>query len=120
MQSQKKYSNATFTKRVDHEAGRHRPARSRAGAVECSICGAVYTKRRWVTAGVAQKSGKQIHERPVEFITCPACKQMQKGVPAGFLYLDGAFLSQHLGEIERLLNNEADRAAEDNPLARKK
>lgn len=118
MQSQKKYTNATFTKRVDHEAGRHRPARSQAEPSECLTCGAVYSKRRWVTADIAQRSGKPNNERSVAFTTCPACEQMQTGTPAGFLYVDGAFFTKHQEEIERLLNNEADRAAEDNPLAR--
>ena len=118
MQSQKKYSNATFTKRVDHEAGRHRPVRSHAEPAECLTCGAIYVKRRWVAADIAHKSGKPGSERPVEFITCPACEQMQKGTPAGFLYVDGAFFSKHQEEIERLLNNEADHAGEVNPLAR--
>jgi NMD protein affecting ribosome stability and mRNA decay len=118
MQSQKKYSNATFTKRVDHEAGRHRPAHLHHEPAKCSTCGAVYMKRRWVAPDMAHKSSKARIERPVEFITCPACAQIQKGSPAGFLYVDGAFFTKHQEEIERLLNNEADRAAEDNPLAR--
>jgi hypothetical protein len=48
---------------------------------------------------------------------CPGCKRRAGGVPSGFLYLDGTFLAAHREEIERLLNNEAKRAAEENPLA---
>ena len=40
------------------------------------------------------------------------------GVPGGFVHLDGAFVALHHDEIERLLLNEAERTAEDNPLAR--
>lgn len=51
-------------------------------------------------------------------IVCPACSQIRTGEPRGFVYLDGAFFVAHHEEIEQLLQNEADRAAEDNPLAR--
>lgn len=49
---------------------------------------------------------------------CPACKQRQEGVPAGFVYLESAILTVHREEIDRLLRNEAERAAVDNLLAR--
>ena len=49
---------------------------------------------------------------------CPACVQQRTGEPRGFVYLDGAFFVAHHEEIEQLLRNEAERAAEDNPLAR--
>jgi hypothetical protein len=44
--------------------------------------------------------------------------QARGGVPSGYVYLEGAFLIAHRDEIERLLRNEAERAGEDNPLAR--
>lgn len=50
--------------------------------------------------------------------TCPACVQAEGGIPCGFVHLGGAFFAAHRQEIERLLRKEADRAAEDNPLAR--
>jgi hypothetical protein len=40
------------------------------------------------------------------------------GAPGGYVYLEGAFLKGHRDDIERLLRNEAERAAEDNPLGR--
>lgn len=49
---------------------------------------------------------------------CPACEQKRNGEPRGFVYLDGDFFVSHQEEIEQLLNNEAERAAVDNPLAR--
>jgi hypothetical protein len=49
---------------------------------------------------------------------CPACEQKRSGEPRGFVYLDGDFFVAHHEEIEQLLRNEAERAAEDNPLAR--
>ena len=49
---------------------------------------------------------------------CPACQTKRTGEPRGFVYLDGTFFEAHHEEIELLLSNEAERAAEDNPLAR--
>ena len=49
---------------------------------------------------------------------CPACEQKRSGEPRGCVYLDGDFFVAHYEEIEQLLRNEAERAAEDNPLAR--
>ena len=117
MRSNKKYTNATFTKRVDHEAGSHRPSRAISEPAVCNACGAVYANRRW-TASQATSEGKQKHWRPSQMTVCPACKQESTGEPRGFVFLDGDFVAAHLAEIENLLRNEAARAAEDNPLAR--
>ena len=40
MHNNKPYTNATFTKRVDHEAGRHRPPRALREPAVCEECGA--------------------------------------------------------------------------------
>jgi hypothetical protein len=39
-------------------------------------------------------------------------------VPSGFVYVKGEFSIKHRDEIGRLLRNEAERDAQDNPLAR--
>jgi hypothetical protein len=49
---------------------------------------------------------------------CPACRQERTGQPRGYVHLAGAFLREHLYDIERLLQNEVDRVLDDNPLAR--
>ena len=118
MPNKKKYTNATFTKRVDHEAGRHRAARAISEPALCKECGAVYANRRWTAA--ASGSGNERHKawRPAEKTVCPACKQQRSGEPRGFVYLDGDFFVAHREEIDQLLHNEAERAAVDNPLAR--
>jgi hypothetical protein len=117
VKSNKKYTNVTFTRRVDHDAGRHRTPRASKEARQCELCGAVYIKRRWVSVEVAV-GNKHRRYHPVEMTICPACKQQKEGIPSGFVYLEGAFLADHRDEISRLLMNEADRAASDNPLAR--
>lgn len=118
MSNNKKYSNATFTKRVDHEAGRHRPARSMKEPAVCRDCGAVYAERRWTAAKSDSATSKQNHWRPAQLTICPSCKQESTGEPRGFVFLDGAFFMTHQDEVENLLRNEAERAAEDNVLAR--
>jgi hypothetical protein len=116
MPNKRKYTNATFTKRVDHEAGRHRPSRSMSEPTVCDDCGAVYANRRWTAADPV--AGNELHKRPAALTVCPACLQLRTGEPRGFVYLDGAFYVAHHEEIDQLLRNEADRASQDNPLAR--
>jgi len=118
MRSGKRYSNVTFSKRVDHEAGRHRAPRASAEPAKCSVCGAVYSDRRWTPAGTPKKSAKHKHWHPAAIIVCPACTKQREGLPSGFVYVSGDFLPSHRLEIERLLDKEAERAAVDNPLAR--
>ncbi|MGH9883077.1 MAG: BCAM0308 family protein [Pyrinomonadaceae bacterium] len=118
MPGKRKYTNATFTKRVDHEAGRHRPSRAMSEATVCEECGAVYAKRRWTAKQSTSGDKEHRHWRPSQKTVCPACRQTRSGEPRGFVFLDGAFFVAHRKEIQRLLRNEAERAAEDNALAR--
>jgi hypothetical protein len=118
MRSSKKYTNQTYTKRVDHEAGRHRTPRAMPEPAVCKVCGDVYADRRWEQPNPARQSAKHPAFRPAHEVICPACERQQSGVPSGYLHLEGAFLSAHEDEIERLLRNESERAGADNPLAR--
>jgi len=117
MRSNKPFTNKTFTKRVDHEGGRHRTARAISEPAVCKDCGAVYANRRWTAAQIMAGNKPQV-DRTAEMTVCPACKQASSGEPRGFVYLDGAFLVGHRNDIESLILNEAKRAGEDNPLAR--
>ena len=116
MRGNKPFTNATFTKRVDHDGGRHRTGRARSEPATCKRCGAVYANRRWTAAQNTANNKKR--QRTVHVTVCPACKQAADGEPHGFVYLDGAFLGGHREEIEKLILNEAKRAGENNPLAR--
>ena len=118
MPAKRKYTNATFTRRVDHEAGRHRSFRAPTEPRVCKACGAVYSKRRWSIADSREGEIQQKHRQPAPLAVCPACLQQSTGEPRGFVFLDGAFFVSHHEEIEQLLRNEADRAAVNNPLAR--
>ncbi|MFS8087395.1 MAG: BCAM0308 family protein [Acidobacteriota bacterium] len=118
MRSNKRFTNTTFTKRVDHEAGRHHTKRAGKEPAMCASCGSVYSKRRWTAAGPGTTTTEATHSRPARVTTCPACIQIHGGNPSGYVFIEGGFAAAHREEIEQLLRNEAARAAEDNPLAR--
>ena len=115
MRTNKDYTNTTFTHRVDHDGGRHRPPRAPSEPILCAACGAVYTRRHWSRSDAA-RARVQHAGRPIAVRICPACQRRATGVPHGFLHVDGEFVAQHRDEILRLLHNEVSRAAEDNPL----
>lgn len=109
MRTSKRYTNTTFTHRVDHDGGRKRPERPGSSPQVCDGCGAVYRHKRW-----------SYPAEPVEgeSTTCPACLAVATGEWRGEVIVTGGFVVAHAEEIERLLRREAGRAAEDNPLAR--
>ena len=118
MKSNKRYTNANFTKRVDREPGRHHTQRAPTEPAKCSVCGAIYSERRWTLAGAPRKVGKHKHWHPAALTVCPGCEKKRRGIPSGFLYVLGDFLPSHRQEIEHLLDKEGGRAAVDNPIAR--
>ncbi|MER3430386.1 MAG: ATPase [Blastocatellia bacterium] len=113
--SSKPYTNATFTKRVDHDGGAKREPRAFAGFAVCKICGAYYENKRWYPK--PEKPIKRSNVEP-ETVECPACKQIREGIFEGSLDIHGAFYLQHREEIDHLLKNEANDAYRDNPLSR--
>jgi NMD protein affecting ribosome stability and mRNA decay len=118
MRSPKKHTNQTYTKRVDHEAGSHRPPKAAAEPAVCKICGNVYADRRWTKPDASRQSTAHPHFRAAQAVVCPACKRQAAKLPSGYVHLRGAFLTAHFEAITKLLHNEAARATEDNPLAR--
>jgi hypothetical protein len=118
MRTHERHTNQTYTKRVDHDAGQHHTPRALPEPAVCEVCGDVYADRRWSQPDAAGQGGKHPHFRPPHVVVCPACRRQREGVPGGFVHLAGTFLAAHRAEVERLLENEAGRAAEDNPLSR--
>jgi NMD protein affecting ribosome stability and mRNA decay len=116
MRTAKHWTNETFTHRVDHEAGRHRGPAALTNRV-CERCGAIYAKRRWTMPGPSSEPRLQEIAAP-RLTVCPACLMIAAGRFAGEVRISGTFAIGHRAEIERLIRNEARRAAEDNPLAR--
>jgi NMD protein affecting ribosome stability and mRNA decay len=114
-----RYSNATVTKRIDRESGKHHTNHGATEPAVCEKCGAIYKNKRWTNGDARAKAGGgQSKPTKVRFTVCPACKRKSSETPCGFVYLDGTFFVAHREEIERLLQNEAERAVEDNPLSR--
>lgn len=48
---------------------------------------------------------------------CAGCRQRRNGLAHGYLHIDGDFFPAHRQDIERLLQNQAAHAREDNPLS---
>ena len=118
MQTTKRYTNQTFTRHVDDVKGRHRTLRSIPEPAVCEVCGDVYADRRWSQPGTNRQTAKHKHFRAASKVVCPACERQRSKVPSGYVYVQGKFFVSHQDEVKRLLENEAGRTAEDNPLAR--
>ena len=114
MRSKKKYTNLTFTKRVDHEAGHASSKHPKEPAI-CRTCGAYYSSGHWKAESPKTDPFDRVTPRKT---ICPACAQIKEGEPAGFVYLSGEFLSKHSQEIENLLRNEEKKLKRTNPLSR--
>lgn len=116
--TRKRYTNQTFTKRVDHAGGRHRPFASVHEPAVCRKCGAIYSDRRWTAKRNITVSHKHSHFRPPVPALCPACQRIERNIVRGYVKLSGDFLAKHREEIDHLINNETARAWEDNPLSK--
>ena len=117
MRSKKPYTNATFTKRVDHQAGAHRGPKAPAGPDVCETCGAVFIKKHWVVPGTL-RARAVARTGAVMRTTCDACRMVADGTYRGELRITGPFFVEHRDEVEHLLKNEVARGLADNPLAR--
>ena len=118
MRSPKKQTTQTYTKRVDHLAGSHRPPQAMTEPAVCQVCGDVYADRRWTRPDVDRQRENHPHFRAATAVICPACKRQADKIPSGYVHISGSFFAAHHDDITRLIHNEAERAAEDNPLAR--
>lgn len=111
----KRYSNVTFTKRVDHEGFDRKPPRGPGRPAICPSCGAVFAKHRWSHSPQTKAAVRQA-ENGFGVQVCPSCRRRRTGVPHGYVHLDGEFFPGHRREIEQLLHHEVEHAQEDNPL----
>ena len=114
MRSKKKYTNLNFTKRVDHEAG-HASSKHPPEPAVCGTCQAYYSKGHWSVEGPKADPFEKVTPRVT---ICPACEQINDGIPAGFVYLAGGFIDAHFEEIENLIRNEEKKLIQTNPLSR--
>jgi hypothetical protein len=116
--SDKKYTNEAWTKRVDHEAGRHRTPRAPNEPLVCEVCGDIYSERRWTAPSAAKVSHKpttldyetrewvaveekgekkkRSRSQSPKVVVCPACQRQREGVPSGFVHIEGTYLKVQL------------------------
>jgi hypothetical protein len=75
----------------------------------CPKCKASYLDGRWTWRSAP--AGAASH-------TCPACRRIADGFPAGYVALRGAFLPLHRTEVLNLVMTRAARARQEHPLQR--
>lgn len=75
----------------------------------CPGCGLVFRNGRWMRGDVAAGA----HEA-----SCPACRRLHEGYPAGYVTLRGPFLAAHRDEILRLAHNHEALERAEHPLQR--
>jgi hypothetical protein len=51
-------------------------------------------------------------------VTCPACRRIEGGYPAGFVTVRGSFFEEHREEILNLIRNTAEAEKAEHPLER--
>ncbi|MBX3278506.1 MAG: hypothetical protein KF868_10940 [Acidobacteria bacterium] len=118
MRTAKRYTTQTIKKRVDDDKGRHHTRRALPEPTICEVCGDIYSKRRWTRMNAERRAMRIDQFMITSKVVCPACERQRSGVHSGELHLEGRFFDLHQKEIRRLLENEAQRAAIDNPMAR--
>ena len=80
---------------------------------DCPRCHLVYRNGRWQLKKEDSAESEKSHSNH-----CPACKREIERLPAGLLYLSGAYLEKHREEILNIVSNQATSAAAQRPLQR--
>ncbi len=75
----------------------------------CSDCGAVYHQGRWQWS-VAPEHAAQVR--------CAACQRIHDHLPAGYVTLEGHFITQHHDEILQLIHHVEENEKREHPLQR--
>jgi len=82
----------------------------------CTSCKTVYLHKQWSLDPAAYR---RLEANPdANWITCPACQKIAAGYPEGIVTLSGSYLWKHEDEIQRILNNEEQKALAKNPFER--
>ena len=82
----------------------------------CTRCKTIYLHKQWTLDPEAYRKLEATPE--ANWITCPACQKIAAGYPEGIVTLSGSYLWKHEDEIQRILNNEEQKALAKNPLER--
>jgi hypothetical protein len=116
MRSPKPDTNTTVSTRVDDDDGRHRQRRALSEPHTCAGCGVGYLRRRWVP--LTDDRAAVLAASPLTTHTlCPACHALASST-VGSLHVEGLFFREHQEDIEHLIDREAERAREEDPLGR--
>jgi hypothetical protein len=75
----------------------------------CIECHAIYRAGRWAWGAPPADAAR---------VTCPACKRIADGYPAGLVELRGEYVISHAEELERLARNIEERDRAEHPLKR--
>jgi NMD protein affecting ribosome stability and mRNA decay len=79
------------------------------GGVTCKDCGATVKEGRWIW----KTSGKSS-----VVTTCPACRRIEDGYPAGFLAMEGQFLQENRKQIMNMVRSVAEAEKNEHPMER--
>jgi hypothetical protein len=83
------------------------------GSAVCPQCDATYQAGNWTWR---RPENTVIHD--AQTVTCPACRRINDGMPAGTLTLSGSFLQKHRDEIIHLIENTEKKEKADHALER--
>jgi len=103
----KRVRRNTFIQEVVHDT-----YKSRSKPVEpavCPDCGALFHEGRWQRLPAPARVHREL---------CPACHRIRDKFPAGYVVLDGEFLSGHRDEVLHLLRHVESRESAEHPLQR--
>jgi NMD protein affecting ribosome stability and mRNA decay len=75
----------------------------------CAKCGALYKSGRWTWKEPPATAAKT---------TCPACRRIADGYPAGFVEVKGPFFQEHREDILHLIHNVEALEKKQHPLER--
>jgi NMD protein affecting ribosome stability and mRNA decay len=103
-------------KKFGKEDDPYLPAGGRHEMAICPTCKAIYQNKRWFYDEELYRENLQ--KETTNRVTCPGCQKVQDHYYEGVLTLEGEFLAQHKDEIVTLLNREAEKVSQKNPLDR--
>lgn len=95
----------------DRQSAPYRDDAKPAEPARCPDCGLSFHQGRWQHAAVSADASTAA-------VTCPACRRIRDGRPAGVVTLAGEFLQGHREEIVNLARHRAADAQAEHPLQR--
>jgi NMD protein affecting ribosome stability and mRNA decay len=103
-------------KKFGKEDDPYLPAGGRHEMAICTTCKAIYKNKRWLYDEDLYR--EHFPKETTNRVTCPGCQKVQDHYYEGVLTLEGEFLTRHKDEIVTLINREAEKVSQKNPLDR--